>query len=543
MEAVAIMTSSAIQLYSDSLSSRASGGNGHNNNEMEQQQQREQELINSLPYQILSQLINCLLSQIDTLLQHAQLHRYADQIMPKLAHKLSCLASLSKPYSYKNNHYYHQYITKMLETKLIDVMIRVLSHVGQYPVIRTKALILQHRLVACVGVNALKCTDLLLLHFINSNSNIEDDIECIVALVNQLLIEFQKDCLPVLCIVSHLLLSKLQQLYDSKVNTSNTQSNVTSTIPNTNDNNDNCMVVNNKEDVGYNNIVEAPHIAVEKYTIMKLYMSLVQHICDNNCFSILFLQQNEINFNNLINYIISNLSKWEYMSPSSSTQLKRNVPIIRCTIISLTSVIKGFYITTTSTILTQMELLNFGYINTSYNSISSFDNGASNNTYINTSNDYKIHIELLYNQFYNILYNTIIPLILQLLSDNTLNTNDAMTLSLIGDIAMLLYIIIEYKGVSDSCQYISSIVLLLQWPQHISTELLSLISKLAFISNNNTNNNTSILDGNSSYPSTSSAAVGLSMPIIPGSISTSTGNQMYVFKESFRKLIRNCYKN
>jgi hypothetical protein len=297
MEAVAIMTSSAIQLYSDSLSSRASGGNGHNNNEMEQQQQREHELIHSLPYQILSQLINCLLSQIDTLLQHAQLHRYADQIMPKLAHKLSCLASLSKPYSYKNNHYCHQYINKMLETKLIDVMILVLSNVGQYPVIRNKALILQHRLVACVGVNALKCTDLLLLHFINNNNNIEDDVECIVALINQLLIEFQKDCLPVLCIVSHLLLSKLQQLYDSKVNTSDTQSNVTSIITNTNDNNDNCMVVNNKEDVGNNNIVEAPHIAVEKYTIMKLYMSLVHHICDNNCFSILFLQQNEINLN------------------------------------------------------------------------------------------------------------------------------------------------------------------------------------------------------------------------------------------------------
>jgi hypothetical protein len=231
------------------------------------------------------------------------------------------------------------------------------------------------------------------------------------------------------------------------------------------------------------------------------------------------------------------------MSPSTSTQLKRNVPIIRCTIISLISVIKGFYITTTNTILSQLELLNFGYINTSCNLISSFDIGTNNNTYINTSNDYKIHIDLLYNQFYNMLYNTIIPLILQLLSDNTLNTNDAMTLSLIGDIAMLLYIIIEYKGVSDSCQYISSIVLLLQWPQHISTELLSLISKLSFISNNNTNNNTCILDGNSSNPSTSSAAVGLSMPIIPGSSSTSTGNQMYVFKESFRKLIRNCYKN
>jgi len=368
---------------------------------------------------LLSDMTTILCNQLQSFLCQPQLLAYADQMAPAVAHKLACLSSLAKPFSYKNP--IHAHSREPLE-KCIDCLIASINLLGRpFPVVRWKGITLQHRLLSSLGFSSVRSAEICLSVMLECNS--DGELDAALQLLNQVIVEFGVLSIPLVNEALGKALDRLREAYDSAlVGVAGEAS-----------------TEEQEEDISEG----GGHVKVEKEGILKQYFLLIQHIGEYKCTAALTSASNVHLVSEVMAVLLTGLS-------GSADFPDAGLVVRRSAIGALTSLIRAW-----------------GSV------------GAAEYD-IQISKEYSLHhderqIRQAHLLFAKVASEDALPMLLRVLGDGTLNLNDGGTLAFVGDIASLWWVFRDARGLSELSSYVKATLDSLGWQSSIRDELLGLL--------------------------------------------------------------------
>jgi hypothetical protein len=249
---------------------------GSREEQEEQQRQLEQRQLG-----VLHELSNVLVKQIHTLLGHTELERYGSEIADAVAHKISCMASLSKCMTsrLKNEH------MSLFEPAAVAVS-AACHTLGSFASVRAKVVVFLHRMVAMLGVNVIDLLGHIYPYLLQYSD--ASDTDLIVQVLNQALVEFHEKCgglvdsvFGVTCdkfedLIRQFEMTQMQNRWAVEHSSNATLSGLGIPI-----------------DTTRPVVTEAPHIDLERASLHRQYIVFLQHVTTQKCEVILLSQTNQ----------------------------------------------------------------------------------------------------------------------------------------------------------------------------------------------------------------------------------------------------------
>lgn len=244
----------------------------------EQQRQLEQQQL-----AVLHELSTVLVKQIHALLGHADIESLTAEIGDAVAHKISCMASLSKCLvtRLKPEH------MSLFEPAAMAVSAACHS-LGSLANVRAKVVVFLHRMVAMLGVNVI---DLLghIYPFLLQYSD-ATDTDHIVQVLNQALVEFRDRCGGLLDAVFSRTCEKFEDLIRQFEMTQMQNRWVVEQSSNATLNGLGIAVADSNHPPV---VTEAPHIDLERASLHRQYVVFLQHVATQGCEAVLLSQSNQ----------------------------------------------------------------------------------------------------------------------------------------------------------------------------------------------------------------------------------------------------------
>lgn len=214
-----------------------------------------------LQQQLLSDMVNLLVKQIQSILVHPEVGRYEAEFSAVITHKISSVASLSKGYSFKN----HTHAISLFLHACEHGVIPCIEVFGKFSNVRGRLVVFIHRMVQCIGKNVLLVLVVHSVKCIFSYAESIREVEMAVQMLNQLMIEFTADAVPLMEQMLPVVMIKFGTLFDENNSAVAT-----------------CLTVN--ASVGGDPKIAIPaHLESERTTLVKLYLMFLQHLCMFDC--------------------------------------------------------------------------------------------------------------------------------------------------------------------------------------------------------------------------------------------------------------------
>eukprot|EP01041_Mallomonas_annulata_P000123 gene123-184_t len=396
--------------------------------------QVERDVISQRQKQLLLELTSTLLMQLTEILSHPQLMRYADQMAPAVAHKLSCLGSLARPFSHKS--VIHSHARTAFEGAVAGLE-GALKAFNSFPVVRGKAVALQHRLIACLGAPSLRSAGPCLAALLSGRA--EGELDSAIMLLNKLMVEFQKQTLGLVNEALGLTLDRLGEAYGQ----------ASLGVARTNSSDGSIEGGNGGGGGGETSSSSiAPHVAVERDSILKQYLLLLQHICDCQCSLALSSTQNAHRVPEVLSVLMQGLElKQSQSSQRSSDSSEVGLGVRRGAVGTCASMLKVWGARETGpTVCAEQHVVCT-----------------------------EQHIQEIRQMFSKTLLDQIFPSIISSLGNGSLNMSDASIMSYLGDIASLIWVYREIRGIDELMNYIQGLLQALRWSEVASKEFLQLL--------------------------------------------------------------------
>ena len=310
-----------------------------------------------------------------------------------VAHKLACISSLAKPYSYKSATHEHARTVLQRAVPGLEVSLRMLA---PYKAVRGKAVVLTHRLIASVGLDSLSAAEACLMCLLASSD--EDELTAAFQLFNQVMAEFGERTLGFVERALGPVLDRLAKAYEA----------VTLGVGET----------------------EAAHCLVEREFLLRQYMLLIQHVMDHRCWQVLIMPTNYNRFQSMLTLMTNCVLGRENEGRAVT------VTVRRCALAALIS---------TAAVFT--------------GDVDAF-----------AEKDHSVQSQV--SAFRHCLFDISLPALLTSLVDKSLNLKDALSVNLVGDIAVLLWTLLLRINLQELLNYILSLCSRMNWPDGMKNTLL-----------------------------------------------------------------------
>ena len=380
--------------------------------------ERERQATANSQRQLLAELSRILLTQLDAILKHPLLERYAEDMAGAVAHKLACLASLARPFSYKSQAHEHARISLDNVVAALEASLNIL---GRFAAVRNKAVVLMHRLVTCLGIRALSVGEICLSTLLRSGNT---DIDAALQLFNQFMTEFREQSTQLVDLALRSVLESLRLSYvcaDSSGSNTGSRPEIVAAM----------QAESN-----------APHVVVEREAVLKQYFLVIQHIADCNCIAALCSEKNAGEFTQILSVLGGGLGGSAGAGAGSS---EVGIAVRRSAVGALTCLLRAIFDNRLDTVV--------------------FDGACIERQIAG-------HRHLLA----KMLREQAIPSVMISLGESSLDMRDAATNALLGDIATLLWVYLEVFGQEEVIQFMESLLRALNWPSETGRIILSLLS-------------------------------------------------------------------
>ena len=471
----------------------------------------------SFQYKLLNDIASLLVEQINSICMYSQIssyEEYLEEYARVLAHKISCLSSITRGFNCSNKtqapeHFVH--IFEQAAAAAANVFLvsssssssisesSVTSIMSHSPIVRVKAVMFFHRMVVSIGSRSLLYISRCMGAIITSAES--SDIEEITQLLNQLMLEFQIEASSMIESLMGLVTRKYQSLIVATTMITTLPISSSSSI-NGGDNSGGSI----SDEVG------SPAAAVgssawsmqpgesERLLLQKLYLLFIQHVATQNCSSALSADSNmqylEGIFTTIINSIKgmsivgnNNISASPSSSPIGSVTTKvlnpqASLPLRKCSLCILVGLSKVWLVAA--------------------NSVN--DGGSSHQLQQQQQQENITRLQTAFREF---VFNQALPSILLCCTDGkSLNVKDAASQAILTETAALLWTVHSVLGREIVCSYFLSMLPSISWPPQIIQMFLEQLTATTTLSS-----------------------------------STSSNPPLGTYKETFRQFIRVCSSN
>ena len=220
-----------------------------------------------LQQRMLTDLVSLLVKQLQGILVHPEVMRYQAEFAAVVTHKISSISSLSKGYSRKH----HAASIPVFMGACEHGVIRCIDTFGRFSSVRGRLVVFIHRMVQSIGRDVLLVLVVHCVKCIFTHAESSREVEMAVQMLNQLMIEFGADAVPLMEKMFPVVMAKFGSLFaelDSAVAS--------------------CIAANDVTGGGPAVTVPA-HLESERTSLLKLYMQFLQHLALYECSAALFL--------------------------------------------------------------------------------------------------------------------------------------------------------------------------------------------------------------------------------------------------------------
>lgn len=266
LETVGVVTSSSNVLAPDVMIVNQDRGTADGSSNAGTSRQVDAQ-TRALQQSMLSEMVECIIHQIQQVLQHSALHQYMDEFSSVIAHKIASIGSLSKGYSVKSHPYAVGVFVRACEYGVVPCI----EAFGRFENFRSRVVVLIHRLVKCLGDDILTVLITPSIRCLLVYADTSRDTDMAVQVLNQLMIEFNVKTVPMIEVLLPVVMNKCSSLLkelDDVVPGQNSSANQNPQNP--------------------QNFMAPAHIASEKNTLRKLYLVFLQHIATHGCHSVFY---------------------------------------------------------------------------------------------------------------------------------------------------------------------------------------------------------------------------------------------------------------
>lgn len=210
-------------------------------------------------HMLFAQMLDVVIQQMDTVLQHPQFSQFPQECADVLAHKVNSLASLSKGRKINT----HENSIPLF-IRAAEAVIKCLQASPGAPLLRLKSIVFIHRMVPCMKAThvvflASQCVPMLIQYAdTQAKDNSYSNTDQIIQMVNQLMIEYKSEAVELVCASLPHVLDKITAAQEALEKT----------------------VVSSE--------VEAPHISAERSSLIKLKLLFLNHVANYGCQAALY---------------------------------------------------------------------------------------------------------------------------------------------------------------------------------------------------------------------------------------------------------------